>query len=170
MTLRARTTVPDLDLPTAGGGRFVLSEQKPKSFTMVVVYRGLHCPICKSYLGDLNRRAEEFAALGVIPVAVTSDNAERAEEAKTKWGLDKLPLAYGMTIADGRAWGLSVSRGITDKEPAEFLEPGLFLVKPDRTLYAASVQTMPFARPNFAEVAGAIKFVTEKNYPARGEA
>lgn len=170
MTLRARTTVPDLNLPTVGGGRFVLSEQKPKSFTMVVVYRGLHCPICKSYLADLNRRAEEFAALGVIPVAVTSDSAERAEEAKTKWGLDKLPLAYGMTIAEGRAWGLSVSRAITDKEPAEFLEPGLFLVKPDRTLYAASVQTMPFARPSFAEIAGAIKFVTEKNYPARGEA
>jgi len=29
---------------------------------------------------------------------------------------------------------------------------------------------MPFARPLFAEVAPAIKFVLEKGYPARGEA
>jgi hypothetical protein len=37
------------------------------------------------------------------------------------------------------------------------------------TLYAASVQTMPFARPHFSEVLAAVKFVTKNNYPARGE-
>jgi hypothetical protein len=43
-------------------------------------------------------------------------------------------------------------------------------VRPDRTLYAASVQTMPFARPSIKEIAGAVDFVTRMNYPARGEA
>ncbi|MFZ5835757.1 MAG: peroxiredoxin-like family protein [Pseudomonadota bacterium] len=170
MTIRPRELAPDLNLPTAGGDSFVLSAQKPDSFTMLVVYRGLHCPICKNYLADLNQRADEFAALGVIPAAVSSDTAERATEAKNHWELDRLTVAYGMSIAEGREWGLSVSRAISDKEPAEFLEPGIFLIRPDRTLYAASVQTMPFARPSFADIAGAIKFVTGKNYPARGEA
>lgn len=170
MTVQPRKPTPDLDLPLVGGGRFVLSAQTPGSFTMLVVYRGLHCPICKGYLADLNRRFEEFSALGVTPVAISSDNAERATEAKVNWKLDKLPVAYEMSIAQGRQWGLSVSHALSDNEPAEFLEPGLFLVKPDRTLYAASVQTMPFARPSFGDIAGAVKFVTEKNYPARGEA
>ncbi len=96
MTIRPQELAPDLDLPTAGGDRFVLSAQKPESFTMLVVYRGLHCPICKNYLADLNQRADEFASLGVIPVAISSDTAERAAEAKNLWGLDRLTVAYGM--------------------------------------------------------------------------
>lgn len=170
MTVTPRQIVPDIALETVGGSRFVLSEQTPQAFTMVVVYRGLHCPICKNYLSDLNRRIDEFAALGVRAIAVTSDNAERAEKAKNDWKLDRLDIAYDMPISLGREWGLYVSKALSDQEPAEFLEPGLFLVNPDRSLYAASIQTMPFTRPSFAELAGAIKFVTEKNYPARGEA
>ena len=55
------------------------------------------------------------------------------------------------------------------EEPALFSEPGLFLVRPDGTLYFGTVQTMPFARPAFAEILGALDFVIAKNYPARGE-
>lgn len=170
MSVTPRQIVPDIALDIVGGGRFVLSEQTPKAFTMIVVYRGLHCPICKTYLSDLNKRIDEFDALGVRAIAVTSDNAERAEKVKNDWKLDRLDIAYGMPIDLGREWGLYVSTAHNDKEPAVFLEPGLFLVKPDRTLYAASIQTMPFTRPSFAELMGAIKFVTDNNYPARGEA
>ncbi len=49
-------------------------------------------------------------------------------------------------------------------------KPGLFLVKPDGTLYWASVSAMPFARPHFDEIARAIDFALNRNYPARGEA
>ena len=52
------------------------------------------------------------------------------------------------------------------EEPPLFSELGLFLVRPDRTLYFASVQTMPFARPRFTDILAAIDFVTAKNYPA----
>ena len=34
---------------------------------------------------------------------------------------------------------------------------------------APAVQTMPFARPQFADLLTAIDFVTEKNYPPRGD-
>ena len=54
-------------------------------------------------------------------------------------------------------------------EPDLFSEPALYLVKPDGTLYFGAVQTMPFARPHFDDVVGAVKFVLEKDYPARGE-
>lgn len=35
--------------------------------------------------------------------------------------------------------------------------------------YFGTVQTMPFARPAFDQILGALDFVIAKNYPARGE-
>jgi len=73
-----------------------------------------------------------------------------------------------------RQWGLyiSTSRGLTSigiEEPALFSEPAVFIVRPDTTLYYGAVKTMPFARPNFADLLGEIDFSLAKNYPARGE-
>ncbi len=53
------------------------------------------------------------------------------------------------------------------EESALFSESGLFLLRADRTLYFASVQTMLFARPHFRDILGALDFVIAKNYPAR---
>lgn len=55
------------------------------------------------------------------------------------------------------------------EEPALFAEPGVFIVRPDGSLYYGAVQTMPFARPHFDELLAALDFALEKNYPARGE-
>ena len=79
MAVKPRTKVPALDLPTIGGGRFDLATQHPQSFTMLVFYRGLHCPICKTYLRDLDRRLEEFVKRGIGVVAISADTRERAE-------------------------------------------------------------------------------------------
>ncbi len=165
-----RQSVPPLRVGLVDGDSFEVEKEKPANFTLVVFYRGLHCPICKTYLREFNSKVEEFQAAGVYSIAITSDIAERAEAAKSDWGLDKLRVAYDMPIEQGRRWGLFVSRGISNKEPAQFLEPGLFLVRPDNTLYAASIQTMPFARPQFSDVLSAVQFITKNNYPARGEA
>jgi len=170
MPIKPRTKVPDLDLPTVGGGRFDLTQSHPPAFTMLVFYRGLHCPICKTTLRDLDRKLAEFEKLGVAVVAVSTDGRERAEQTRADWGLEHLTIAYGLGIEQAREWGLFISAAIKDDEPALFAEPGLFLVRPDGTLYAASVQTMPFARPQFSEVLAAIGFINQKDYPARGEA
>ena len=77
-------------------------------------------------------------------------------------------LAPALVIAFWAASSIPTSAGI--EEPSLFAEPGLFLVKPDATLYWGSVSTMPFARPHFADIGGAIDFAVSKNYPARGEA
>jgi hypothetical protein len=46
----------------------------------------------------------------------------------------------------------------------------VFLIRPDQTLYGASVQTMPFTRPSFADIETAARFVIDNNYPPRGTA
>lgn len=169
-----RQPVPALRVP-ALEGEWDLAAQCPERFTLVVFYRGLHCPVCKAYLGELDKIVPEFTARGVAVLALSSDSRERAEAARDNWGLANLTLGYGLDIAAARAWGLyiSSSRGKTStgiEEPAFFSEPGLFLVRPDGTLYWGNVSTMPFARPHFREILGALDFVIKNDYPARGEA
>jgi hypothetical protein len=67
---------------------------------------------------------------------------------------------------------ISASRGkssIDIEEPPIFSEPGVFLIKPDLTIYYLSVQSMPFVRPNFGEMVQAVDYIIKNNYPARGE-
>ena len=45
-SLIPRQPVPALEVPTVGGTGWRLADQKPETFTLVVFYRGLHCPIC----------------------------------------------------------------------------------------------------------------------------
>ncbi|MCA9935051.1 MAG: AhpC/TSA family protein [Ardenticatenaceae bacterium] len=173
--LKPRQPVPDLTVSTLDGRSWTLSAQQPQHFTMLAFYRGLHCPVCKRYLMDLNRKAADFNQRGVITLALSSDTAERAAAAQSEWGLDNLTIGYGLTIEKAREWGLfiSTSRGKTSLgilEPPLFSEPGLFLIRPDMTLYAALIQTMPFARPMFAEVLSGLDFIIANDYPARGEA
>lgn len=170
MSLKPNQIVPDLSLPVVGGGTFELSGQSPENFTMVVFYRGLHCPICSTYVADLDKKLDQFQEKGVNAVAVSTDTGERAAQSKKDWGIDRLPIAYDMPVEAGREWGLYASKSIKPEEPDMFLEPGLFLIRPDRTLYAGSVQTMPFARPHWDDLLGAVGFVLENEYPARGDA
>jgi peroxiredoxin len=168
--IRTREKPPALEVDTVDGDRWSLALQRPKAFTMVVVYRGLHCPICRAYLSDLERRLDDFAARGVEVIAISADDAGRAATTKAEWRLERLPIGYGLSIDTARSWGLFISRSIKDTEPAEFAEPGLFLIEPGGTLYFASINSAPFARPDFGELLKTIDFVLEKSYPARGEA
>lgn len=170
-----RQPVPPLRVPTLGGTEWDLAAQAPQHFTLVVFYRGLHCPICKTYIAELDKLVDEFAVRGVGAIAISSDTAERAAAAREQWGLAKLAIGHSLSLDTARTWGLYVSssRGKTSlgiDEPPLFSEPGVFLVRPDRTLYAGSVSTMPFARPHFREILGAIDFIVKNDYPARGEA
>jgi hypothetical protein len=170
-----RQRVPDLSLPLTGGGSWRLSDQKPKHFTMVVFYRGVHCRTCGDYLRELQSKHADFTRLGVTPIAISMDDAERASRSEALWRLDQLCIAYGLTLEQARAWGLFVSCGngltcVGAEEPPMFIEPALFLVRPDRTLFFASVQSMPFARPSFNDMLYGITVAIAKNHPARGEA
>jgi peroxiredoxin len=154
--LLPRTKVPALSVPTVAGRTWVLSEQKPQRFTLIVFYRGLHCPVCRGYLGELVELLPEFRARGVEVVAVSSDVEERARRTAAEWQLGDLTVGYGLGLDAARTWGLfiSTSRGMTSagiEEPAQFSEPGVFLVRSDGTLYWSIIQTMPFARPHFRE-------------------
>jgi peroxiredoxin len=173
-SLMPRYPVPALNVPLTTGDRYVLGATPGDKFDLLVFYRGLHCPICAKYLLELERLAPEFAARGVQVVAISSDDADRGQKMATKVSASGTKFGYGLSLKSAREWGLyiSTSRGQTSigiEEPALFSEPGVFIVRPDGTLYYGAVQTMPFARPQFQDLLGAIDFAIAKDYPARGE-
>ena len=170
-----REPVPALSVPLVGGGTWTLAEQTPQHFTLLNFYRGYHCPQCRNQLQELSRKAADFAERGVGILSLSCDPQERAEASRTEWGLDNLAIGYDLPLEEARRWGLYIStgRGKTSagvEEPALFSEPGIFMVRPDRTLYAAIVQTMPFVRMHFAPLLAALDAsIIPKNYPARGQ-
>ncbi len=169
-----RQVVPELSVSTLSHGPFNLAEEKPERMTLVSFYRGLHCPTCANYLKELERLTPAFSERGVSTIAISSDTEARARDMAQKVGASQLRIGYGLSLQVARQWGLyiSASRGQTSlgiEEPDLFSEPGVFLVRPDRTLYYVSVQSMPFVRPAFAEMVQALDFIIKNDYPARGE-
>lgn len=174
IALTPRKPVPALSVPLVNSGQYDLRAQAAEKFNFVVFYRGLHCPICAKYLIELETLIPEFNKRGVQVIALSSDNAERAQAMAEKIKASHLKIGYGLSLRSAREWGLyiSASKGKTSigiEEPALFSEPGVFIVRPDGTLYYGSTQTMPFARPSFQDLLGAIDFAIAKDYPARGE-
>ncbi|MEP2059349.1 peroxiredoxin-like family protein [Maribacter litoralis] len=166
--IKPTSKVPELKLPLINDTQWSLYDQDSKTFTMLVFYRGLHCPVCKNYLEALTKKLKDFSDKGVHLIAISSDSEERAKKAGEEWNIPELPVGYDLPIETAREWGLYVSKKTSDKEPDEFSEPGLFLIRPDNTLYASAIQTMPFARPNWDDILNAIDYVTKNDYPARG--
>lgn len=169
-----RQKTPDLQVKTLDNTLFNLSDENSERGTVVCFYRGLHCPICATYLKEFEKQASAFAARGVNTIAISSDTEDRARAMADKIDAQDLRMGYGLDLNKAREWGLyiSTSRGKTSigiDEPALFSEPGLFLVTPEQTLYYGSSQTMPFVRPHFSELIGALDFAIANSYPARGE-
>lgn len=161
--------VPDFTVPMTDGGKFQLSQRLGDNFTLLLFYRGVHCPICKMQLRDLQRHLGDFAKRRITVVAISMDSQDRAQKAVEEWHIDDLMIGYGMNENLARDLGLYISRGRPGTaEPLVFSEPALLLVKPDQTLYFVSIQSMPFTRPSLDQLLQGIDYAIESGYPARG--
>src|SRR5688500_4493320 len=96
--LLPRKPVPALSVLTLNGETWDLSARTPSHFTMIVFYRGLHCPVCRTYIGELDELIDEFSSRGVEVIAISSDTAERARETQEKWKLTQLNIGYGLML------------------------------------------------------------------------
>lgn len=165
-----RQPAPPLEVELLAGGTYRLTDQTPDRFTMVVFYRGLHCPVCRGQLSELDSRLDELSERGIEVIAASVETKDRTQQVKDDWELEHLTLAYGLTEAAMRSWDLYVSKGMGDAEPPLFNEPGLFLIAPDTTVFCASILSMPVGRPKLDDLLMGIDFWTAEDYPARGEA
>ncbi|EEE36235.1 redoxin [Rhodobacteraceae bacterium KLH11] len=161
---------PDLKIQTVAHGDFDLARDKGKNGTLVIQYRGLHCPICIRQMGDVEAALDDFAELGVEVVMITTDTAERAVETVEKAGVSRVRVGHGLPLSEARdVWGLNISQAREGSaEPALFAEPGHFYISPDQTAYYVWQQTTPFGRPPMSDIVGGLKFTLANNYPPRG--
>ena len=148
------------------GGEFTFGASG--GWQALFVIRGQHCPICKSYLGEIEKRRDAFAGLGVSIAAVSADSEAQtritAEAAKVNF-----PLLYGMDETTMLRLGLYVSEPRSTQETDHrFPEPALFVVNPDGVLQLVDVANAPFLRPDLDRLVRGLGFVIEKNYPIRG--
>ena len=165
-----QTQAPELEVKLLGGDTWKLKEQKPENFTMLVFYRGLHCPVCEKYLKTLDGLVDAYAQKGVDIIAISMDAEVRARKAKMKWELSEhLNIGYELDADVANNWGLYLSNAIKDYEPDIFNEPGLFLIKPDNSIYFVTLNSTPWGRPHLASFVKVIDFINSSGYPARGE-
>ena len=167
--LKSGERLPEITLPKLGGGELRLGAPVgDHDWQMVVVYRGKHCPICKTYLADLERTAPDFAKAGVGIVVISSDPEDRARSFTDEIGVS-CPVGYDLTVDQMRKLGLYVSEPRSAKETDRpFAEPGVFVINADGQLQVVDISNAPFARPDLAGLAKGLKFIRDNDYPIRG--
>jgi peroxiredoxin len=159
---------PQVDLPKLGGGTLRLGRPASADWQLIFVYRGLHCPICKGYLAELENRLEDFTRIGIEVVVVSGDPAPKAEKMVAETGLSA-PMGHDLSVAQMRELGLYVSTPRSEKETDRpFPEPGLFLVNPKGDLHMVDISNAPFLRPDLKKLPSRIAYVLENDYPIRG--
>jgi len=167
--LDAGAAMPELSLPKVGGGDVRIGGKRD-GWQLVVVYRGLHCPICKRYLTKLEGLKPGFEENQAEVVAVSGDPREKAEAEVEELGLS-FDVAYDLSPEQMRTLGLYVSNPRSPEETdRQFPEPGLFLINPQGQAQVIDVSNAPFSRPDLENLLNGLKTVRERNYPIRGTA
>ncbi len=160
------TAFPKRGWDQVGGGHVVPADES--GWRLLVVYRGKHCPICRSYLGKINDLRDRIAERDVKLWAVSADPIERATEEATAedWSINVLA---GLSEDDMRTLGLFISSPRSpDETDRNFSEPAMFLIRPDGVVHSVDIASAPFYRPELDTLLQGIKFIQENNYPVRG--
>lgn len=132
------------------------------------VIRGQHCPICITYLGQIEQRHQTLAELGVTVAAVSADSEAQTRRIAQATNLG-FPLLYGLDEATMVKLGLYISEPRSAEETDHrFPEPGLFVVNPDGILHIVDIANAPFLRPDLDLLVRGLGFVISKHYPVRG--
>lgn len=166
---------PALQVPLINGDTFTLTDRNPSNFTVLIFYRGAHCPLCVRYVKEIEENYQRALDGGFEIVLASMDTLEKAtqfaKDIAESIGAEslKVPIAYGLTEEQARSWGLYISNNKEgSNEPKVFSEPGLYVVRPDTTVVVAMVQSAPFTRPSIPELIQGLKYVVDNNYPIRG--
>ncbi|MEM8655768.1 MAG: redoxin domain-containing protein [Pseudomonadota bacterium] len=167
--LAAGSDFPKLEVAQLGGGTLTLGAPRgDHDWQLVVVYRGLHCPLCKKYLAQLQEMEGAFNAEGVDVVAVSGDPEGKAQAMADEKDLS-ITLGYGLTVDQMETLGVYVSDPRSPQETDRpFPEPGLFVVNGNGAIQMVDVSNAPFLRPDLEGVLNGIKFVRANDYPIRG--
>lgn len=160
--------VPKMTFAKVGGGNVTVGGLRDR-WSLLVVYRGKHCPRCKKYLNKFNAMLAEWdAIMDVVVVSADSEDKANADVAEFGWSFD---LGYGLTEAQMHALGLYVSDPLSEAETTtRFAEPGTFAIRPNGELMLVDISNGPAARPDLEELLDGMRFNIINDRPVRGTA
>ncbi len=141
-----------------------------KDWHLVVVYRGKHCPMCTSYLKQLEHLKNTIYDIGISVLVVSADSEEKASAHNQEMGLS-FPVAYGLSIEQMKDLGLYISHPRSAQETdIPFAEPGIYVINEKGQTQVTDISNAPFARPDLETLAGGLGFIRDpaNNYPIRG--
>ncbi len=162
----AGAAFPAMSWAAVNGGR--VDPAAERGWRALIVYRGKHCPLCKTYLDSLNEMLEEFREAKVAVLTLSADPKEKAEAQVAECGW-RFPVGYGLAPEQMRELGLYISDPRSPQETDRpFAEPALFVINPDGRIQIVDISNAPFARPDLKSLLKGIQFVASKSYPIRG--
>jgi peroxiredoxin len=167
--LQAGSSFPEIIVPLVSGESTELGASSgAERWKLVIVYRGLHCPLCAKYLSQSEEMKGKFEDAATDIIAVSGDGLEKAKQQVEKGALT-IPLAYDLAVDQMREIGLYISDPRSPEETDQpFPEPGLFVLRPDRSIQIIDISNAPFARPDLTDILRGLTFARDKNYPIRG--
>lgn len=165
--LIAGSTLDPMSFPKPGGGELTVGGAR-ENWTLLVVYRGKHCPRCKKYLNILDGMRDQWNAAGFDVVVVSADPKEKAEADQAEFGWE-FDLAYGLDEEQMTTLGLYVTEPLSPAETdRRFAEPGTYVIRPDGSILLTSISNGPSARPDLTELLDGMIFTKENDRPPRG--
>lgn len=170
-TLQPGQHFPPFTVGRLGGGELTIGTPTAGSnWTLLVIYRGLHCPLCTRHLIELNGAYDDLQSLGVDVIAVSADTSEKAAQQLH----DIQPMfavGHDLSIEQMQALGLYISAPRSQAETDRpFSEPGVFVVDQHGVLQIIDTSNAPFARPEVKTLVSGLQFIRnpDNNYPIRG--
>ena len=160
--------VPKLEAILTNDQLWLLHSESIDKFLIIIFYRGLWCPLCNKQLNDFNKIVDDFQEIGIQIMALTNDSLINVQTAKKDWNIDNITMGAEIDMATLKEWGLYISTKVFPPENDYFPEPGIFVISPDYTLYAAYIQSTPGGRASAKNLFDWMKIVVDHNYPSRG--
>lgn len=164
--LRPGDAFPSITWPTVAHGELDLAAQP--GWRILIVYRGRHCPLCKTYFKALDSMLEEFAAAGISVAGLSADPLAKAQADVESEGW-RFPIAYGLSLDEMRTLGLFISAPRSAQETdAPFAEPGMFVVNPSGQVQTMHIGNASYTRSDLKILLRGLKYTIDNGLPIRG--
>lgn len=161
--LMPNSDFPEIELTLLDGSLYKIGKQQA-SWELFIVYRGKHCPRCKTYLNKLEslKPALEKLNIKVIVASADSQQLAQADVDEFKW---QFPMAYGLSVEQMKTLNLWVSaRG----DGHLYAEPGLFLLNDQQKIQILSMSNGPACRPDLDVLLDGVNGIKTRGLPVSG--
>lgn len=155
--------LPNIELPLLNGTSYQVG-QKKGAWELFVIYRGTHCPRCKTYLNKLQGLLSELAALNVSVIVASADSLEQvqADVREYQWSF---PIAYQLCSAQIKTLGLWAS---AHSDGRVYAEPGLFVINAEQKIQIMGIGNTASCRPDLEVLLDGINGIQTRGLPIAG--